>query len=42
VAGLALLQVGINSFPILAVPLFGSALANGNEDLAFLVLAPSR
>ena len=39
VAGLAALQAGVNSFPILAVPLFGSALASGDEDLAFLALA---
>jgi predicted MFS family arabinose efflux permease len=39
VKGLALLQVGINSTPIFAVPLFGSALASGDEDLAFAVLA---
>src|SRR5262245_4739190 len=39
VKGLALLQVGINSTPIFAVPLFGSALASGDEKLAFAVLA---
>src|SRR5262249_23182668 len=39
VKGLALLQVGINSTPIIAVPLFGSALASGDDELAFGVLA---
>jgi predicted MFS family arabinose efflux permease len=39
VKSLALLQVGINSSPIFAVPLFGSALASGDENLAFLALA---
>jgi predicted MFS family arabinose efflux permease len=39
VAGLAALQVGVNAFPILVVPLFGAALAGGNSDAAFLALA---
>jgi predicted MFS family arabinose efflux permease len=38
-AGLGLLQVGANSFPIPAVPLVGAALASGDEELAFLALA---
>lgn len=37
--GLALLQVFANAFPIFAVPLFGAALASGDEGLAFGALA---
>jgi predicted MFS family arabinose efflux permease len=39
VAGLGLLQVGINGFPIFVVPAFGAALASGDSDAAFLALA---
>jgi predicted MFS family arabinose efflux permease len=38
-AGLASLQVFANAFPILAVPLFGAALAGGDEGIAFGALA---
>jgi hypothetical protein len=38
IGGLGLLQTGANAFPIVVVPLFGSALANGNEELAFALL----
>ncbi len=38
-AGLGLLQVGANSFPIAAVPLVGAALASGDEEVAFGALA---
>ncbi len=37
--GLALLQVFANAFPIFAVPLFGAALASGDEGFAFGALA---
>src|SRR5262249_58491951 len=39
VKSLALLQVGINSNPIFVVPLFGSALPDGNAGQAFGALA---
>jgi predicted MFS family arabinose efflux permease len=38
-AGLGLLQVGSNAFPIFAIPLIGEALSDGREELAFLSLA---
>lgn len=38
-AGLGLLQVGSNSFPVFAIPLIGAALSDGREELAFLSLA---
>lgn len=39
VGGLAMLQVFANAFPIFAVPLFGAALASGDEGIAFAALA---
>lgn len=38
-AGLGLLQVGSNAFPIVAIPLIGEALSDGRQELAFLSLA---
>jgi MFS family permease len=38
-AGLALLQVGANAFPIPVIPLVGAALADGHAEEAFLALA---
>ena len=38
-AGLGLLQVGSNAFPIVAIPLIGEALSDGREEVAFLSLA---
>jgi hypothetical protein len=38
-AGLGVLQVGANFFPIVAIPLIGKALADGRHELAFLSLA---
>jgi hypothetical protein len=38
-AGLGLLQVGANAFPIPVVPLFGAVLAGGDAELAFLLMA---
>jgi predicted MFS family arabinose efflux permease len=38
-AGLGVLQVGANAFPIVAIPLIGKALSDGRNELAFLSLA---
>jgi predicted MFS family arabinose efflux permease len=38
-AGLGLLQIGANAFPIVAIPLIGKALSDGRHELAFLSLA---
>jgi hypothetical protein len=38
-AGLGLLQVGSNAFPIVAIPLIGEALSDGRQELAFVSLA---
>jgi predicted MFS family arabinose efflux permease len=38
-AGMGLLQIGANAFPIPVVPLVGAALASGDEKAAFLGLA---
>jgi predicted MFS family arabinose efflux permease len=39
IASLGLMQVGVATFPIAVVPLFGAALAHGDSDVAFAALA---
>jgi predicted MFS family arabinose efflux permease len=39
IGSLGLMQVGAGVFPIPIIPLFGGALANGDADLAFALLA---